>query len=239
MASKLQDYIQMAGQTAAQVTKNYENWTGFLTTASRLYKYPFPEQLMIYAQRPQATACAEYDIWSQRMRRYVRRGSKGIALVNVRNGRPSLRYVFDVADTGRKKDSCNLYLWQYKEEYHDIITKALEERFGVPGTNGLVGQLERIAARLAKDYWDNHHKDIMYEIGGSLLEELEEFSLCVEFCKAVAVSIAYILITRCGLEPEQHFSLDDFRDICDFNTQPLVKILGAAVNQASRQVLRR
>ena len=238
MASKLQDYIQMAGQTAAQVTKNYENWTGFLTTASRLYKYPFPEQLMIYAQRPQATACAEYDIWSQRMRRYVRRGSKGIALVNVRNGRPSLRYVFDVADTGRKKDSCNLYLWQYKEEYHDIITKALEERFGVPGTNGLVGQLERIAARLAKDYWDNHHKDIMYEIGGSLLEELEEFSLCAEFCKAVAVSIAYILITRCGLEPEQHFSLDDFRDICDFNTQPLVKILGAAVNQASRQVLR-
>ena len=160
MASKLQDYIQMAGQTAAQVTKNYENWTGFLTTASRLYKYPFPEQLMIYAQRPNATACAEYDIWSQRMRRYVRRGSKGIALVNVRNGRPSLRYVFDVADTGRKKDSCNLYLWQYKEEYHDIITKALEERFGVPGTNGLVGQLERIAARLAKDYWDNHHKDI-------------------------------------------------------------------------------
>ena len=100
MANRAQFYEQMAARTAEQITGSYQEWTAFLATAARLYKYPYHEQLMIYAQRPEATACAEYDFWNKRMRRYVRRGSRGIALVDSSGEKPSLRYVFDVADTG-------------------------------------------------------------------------------------------------------------------------------------------
>ena len=112
MTNKLQSYIQLAGQTAARVTKNPGNWTGFLNTASRIYRYPFPDQLLIHAQRPKVTACASYEIWNRRMRRYIRCGSKGIGLIRVKNGYPRLRYVFDVADTGKKEDSCTPWLWE-------------------------------------------------------------------------------------------------------------------------------
>ena len=125
MPDKLQTYVQLAGQTAAGLTRNLENWTGFLTTASRLYKYSFPDQLLIHAQNPRSTAVAGFDIWTKKMRRYVRRGSKGIALVHVDNGYPRIQYVFDVSDTGTKNNSCNLVLWQYQEEYRDVVTKAL------------------------------------------------------------------------------------------------------------------
>ena len=153
--------LEMADNTAKQVTSNYSEWTSFLTTASRLYKYPFPEQLMIYAQRPDATACAEWDFWNQRMRRYIRRGSKGIALIDNSQGRPVLRYVFDVADTGQKDDKgLDPNLWQYRAEHHEVVTAALESRFEVPAGASLAGQLEQIAAQLAREYWNDHHYDI-------------------------------------------------------------------------------
>ena len=126
MTTKLQNYIQLAGQTAAHVTQNAENWTGFLTTASKLYRYSFPDQLMIQAQRPKATACAEYDLWNRRMSRYIRRGSKGIGLVGIsRSGYPKLRYVFDIADTGKRNEATDLFQWQYKHElrwYNKVVT---------------------------------------------------------------------------------------------------------------------
>ena len=237
MPDKLQTYVQLAGQTAAGLTRNLESWTGFLSTASRLYKYPFPDQLLIHAQNPKSTAVAGFDIWTKKMRRYVRRGSKGIALVHVNNGYPRIQYVFDVSDTGTKNNSCNLVLWQYQEEYREVVTKALEERFGIPCDNGFPDQLEDIAAKLAKDYWDDYHSQIMYELSGSTLEGMDEYNVGVEFRDVASVSTAYVLLSRCGLHVEKHFRLEDFRNLCDFNTPKLIQILGVAVNQASSQVL--
>ncbi len=238
MTNKLQSYIQLAGQTAARVTKNPGNWTGFLNTASRIYRYPFPDQLLIHAQRPKVTACASYEIWNRRMRRYIRRGSKGIGLIRVKNGYPRLRYVFDVADTGKKEDSCTPWLWEYKEEYQDTVTRALEARFGVSGEYGLADQLQRVAGQLAEDFWQDHQRDIVYECEGSRLEELDEHSIGLKFQIAMTVSVSYVLLTRCGLELNQGFTDGDFQDIPDFDTQRIVKILGAAVSQASEQMLR-
>ena len=237
MPDKLQTYVQLAGQTAAGLTRNLESWTGFLSTASRLYKYPFPDQLLIHAQNPKSTAVAGFDIWTKKMRRYVRRGSKGIALVHVNNGYPRIQYVFDVSDTGTKNNSCNLVLWQYQEEYRDVVTKALEERFGIPCHNGFPDQLEDIAAKLAKDYWDDYHSQIMYELSGSTLEGMDEYNVGVEFRDVASVSTAYVLLSRCGLHAEKHFRLEDFRNLNDFNTPKLIQILGVAVNQAGSQVL--
>lgn len=237
MPDKIQNYVQLAGQTAAGLTRNLESWTGFLNTASRLYKYPFPDQILIHAQNPKSTAVADFDIWTKKMRRYVRRGSKGIALVRVNNGYPRIQYVFDVSDTGVKNNSYNLILWQYREEYREVVTKSLEERFGIPCKNGFPDQLEDIAAKLAKDYWDDYHSQIMYELSGSPLEGMDEFNVGVQFRDVASVSTTYVLLSRCGFHPEKHFRLEDFQNLCDFNTPKLVQILGVAVNQASSQVL--
>lgn len=232
MNTKLRNYIQLAGQTAARVTKNPGNWTGFLDTASRIYRYPFPDQLLIHAQRPKVTACAPYDIWNRRMRRYIRRGSKGIGLIRVKNGYPRLRYVFDLADTGKKEGSCTPWLWEYKEEYQDTVIRALEDRFGISGEYGLADQLQRVAGQLAEDFWQDHHRDIVYECEGSRLEELDEHSIGSKFQIVMTVSVSYVLLTRCGLDLKQGFTAEDFQDIPDFDTQRIVKILGAAVSQA-------
>lgn len=233
----LQSYVQIAGQTAANLTQSPETWTGFLTTASRLYKYPFPDQLMIYAQKPSSTSVAGFDIWTKQMRRYVRRGAKGIALVGINNGQPRIRYVFDVSDTGCNNNSCNLYLWQYKEEHQDAITTTLEKQFGIPCKNGFPGQLEDIAVKLAENYWQDYSHEIMYELNGSFLEGLDEFNAGFKFRDVASTSIFYILVSRCGLHPGKHFKVEDFQNLCGFNTQRLIQILGTAVNQSSAQVL--
>lgn len=239
MTTKLQNYIQLAGQTAAQVTKNPQNWVGFLNTVSNVYRYTFPDQLMIHSQRPKATACAEFDLWTRRMNRHIRRGSKGIGLIAInRNGYPKIRYVFDIGDTELKRNSANLFQWRYKQEYRGIVTKALEEPFGVSGEKGLVYQLEMIAVNMANGYWENFHKDIMYECEGSFLEGLEEPEVSVEFRLTVAASISYVLLARCGFQPEKYLKSKDFQYIPDFNTQRIIRVLGAAVSEYSEQILR-
>lgn len=239
MATKLQNYIQLAGQTAAQVTKNPQNWVGFLNTVSNVYRYTFPDQLMIHSQRPKATACAEFDLWTRRMNRHIRRGSKGIGLIAInRNGYPKIRYVFDIRDTELKRNSASLFQWRYKQEYRGIVTKALEEQFGVSGEKGRVYQLEMIAVNMANGYWENFHKDIMYECEGSFLEELEEPEVSVEFRLTAAASISYVLLARCGFQPEKYLKSKDFQYIPDFNTQRIIRVLGAAVSEYSEQILR-
>ena len=239
MATKLQNYIQLAGQTAAQVTKNPQNWVGFLNTVSNVYRYTFPDQLMIHSQRPKATACAEFDLWTRRMNRHIRRGSKGIGLIAInRNGYPKIRYVFDIGDTELKRNSASLFQWRYKQEYRGIVTKALEERFSISGEKGLVYQLEMVAVKLANDFWKNFHKDIMYECEGSFLEGLDEQQVSVRFRLAAAASISYVLLARCGFNPWQYLKSENFRDVPDFNTQRIIKVLGAAVSESSEQALR-
>ena len=237
MPTKAEQYAQMADQVARQLTGNWQEWAGFLTTAARLYKYPFHEQMMIYAQRPDATACAEYDLWNNRMGRYVRRGSKGIALVDDSGDRPRLRYVFDISDTGTREHSRTPWLWTLNEEHTAPVMAMLERNYDVSGGD-LAQQLADVAAKLAEEYWTDHRQDILYIVDGSFLEEYDEYNIEVQFKSAATVSITYALMSRCGLEPEQYFSHEDFMPIFDFNTPAVIGALGTAVSQANQQVLR-
>ena len=237
MPTKAEMYAQMAEKVAIQLTGSWQEWAGFLTTAARLYKYPFHEQLMIYAQRPDATACAEYDLWNDRMGRYVRRGSKGIALVDDSGDRPRLRYVFDISDTGTREHSRTPWLWQLEERHVEPVSAMLERNYDV-GSNDLAQQLADVAAKLAEEYWDEHRQDILYIVDGSFLEEYDEYNIEVQFKSAATVSITYALMSRCGLEPEQYFGHEDFMPIFDFNTPAAIGALGTAVSQVNQQVLR-
>ena len=237
MPTKAEMYAQMAEKVAVQLTGSWQEWTAFLITASRLYKYPFHEQLLIYAQRPDATACAEYDLWNNRMGRYVRRGSKGIALVDDSGDRPRMRYVFDISDTGTREHSRTPWLWTLNEEHAAPVMAMLEGNYGVGGKE-LPQQLADVAASLAEEYWTDHRQDILYIVDGSFLEEYDEENIGMQFKSAATVSITYALMSRCGLEPEQYFSHEDFMAIFDFNTPATVGALGTAVSQINQQVLR-
>lgn len=237
MATKAQMYAQMADQVAVQLTSSWNEWMLFLNTASRLYKYPFHDQLMIYAQRPDATACAEYDLWNDKMGRYVRRGSKGIALVDDSGDRTRLRYVFDISDTGTREHSRTPWLWKMEERHIDSVSAMLENRYDVGGGD-LGEQLTEIARRLAGEYWADNGRDFLYIVDDSFLEEYDELNIEVQFKAAAAVSIAYSLMSRCGLAPEQYFTHEDFMPVFDFNTPATVGALGTAVSQINQQVLR-
>jgi N12 class adenine-specific DNA methylase len=237
MPTKAELYAQMAEKVATQLTGSWQEWAGFLTTAARLYKYPFHEQLMIYAQRPDATACAEYDLWNEKMGRYVRRGSKGIALVDDSGDRPRLRYVFDISDTGTREHSRTPWLWQLEERHLDSVQVMLERTYDVSGDD-LAGQLTEVAGKLAEEYWTEHQQDFFYIVDGSFLEEYDEFNIGVQFKAAATVSITYALMSRCGLEPERYFDHEDFMAIFDFNTPSTIGALGTAVSQINQQVLR-
>ena len=238
MPSKLQTYMQMADEAQRQITGSYRGWTGFLTTAARLYKYPYAEQVMIHAQRPDATACAEYDFWNEKMGRYVRRGSKGIALIDSSGERPRLRYVFDVSDTGGREFPKSRYLWEYREEHADAVSAMLESRYGVDGKGGLPDQLERIASQLAEEYWRDYKRDILAIVDDSFLYGYDEFNVGAAFQSAAAVSIAYSLMSRCGLEADDPFAHEDFLSIFDFNTPEAAAELGTAVSRINGEVLR-
>ena len=237
MPTKAELYAQMADKVATQLTGSWQEWAEFLTTASRLYKYPFHEQLMIYAQRPDATACAEYDLWNEKMGRYVRRGSKGIALVDDSGDRPRLRYVFDISDTGTREHSRTPWLWQLEERHLDSVQAMLERTYDVSGDD-LAGQLTEVAGKLAEEYWTEHQQDFFYIVDGSFLEEYDEYNIGVQFKAAATVSITYALMSRCGLEPERYFDHEDFMAIFDFNTPATIGALGTAVSQINQQVLR-
>ena len=238
MPDRTQEYLRLAEQTARSLTRSYESWTHFLKTSSRLYKYDYQDQLMIYAQRPEATACASYELWNNTMHRYVKRGSKGIALLSMSGGRMDIRYVFDVADTGRRASSRDPYLWQLEPRHEQAISESLAARFGISADHGLVHQIENIAQEAAADYWQEHKRDILGIVDGSFLEEYDEFDVGASFRKAARTSVAYTLMARCGLNPQKHFEHEDFMSIFDWNTPDAVGMLGNAVSEVSQQVLR-
>ena len=238
MPSKYQEYRQMADTAERQLTSSYKSWTQFLRTAARLYKYPYNEQVMIHAQRPDATACAEYDFWNKKMGRFVRRGSTGIALIDTRGQKPQLRYVFDVADTGEREHSRPVHLWQFHAEHENAVAATLERNYDVSGSNGIIEQMESAAAQLAREYWADHKRDILYNIDDSYLDGYDEFNTEVQFRNAAKASITYMLMSRCGLEPETYMEPEDFMPVFDFNTPAAVAALGTAVSEISQQVLR-
>lgn len=238
MPNKLQAYAEQAERTARQITGSHLAWTAFLTTAARLYKYPYNEQLMIYMQRPEATACAEYDFWNEKMGRYVRRGSTGIALIDASGYKPRLKYVFDVSDTGGKENARRVNLWELKDAHTDSVSAMLERNYSVSGKNCLAEQFENVASQLAAEYWRDHSRDILGIVADSYLEEYDDYNIEVAFKNAAAVSITYSLMSRCGMQPEDHFEHEDFFSIFDFNTPRTVAALGTAVSEINEQVLR-
>ena len=237
MPSKTEEYLALAQRTANGLTRYWESWTDYLTTASRLYKYPFADQLMIYAQRPDATACADFDIWNNRMNRYVRRGAKGIALLDESSGFPRLHYVFDVSDTGVRRNSRDPEVWQLGPDLVQPVSEMLAATYGISGER-VSQQLADVAGKLVADYWDNNSGDILAIVDGSLLMDYDEAGVEMQFKSAAAISVTYTLLERCGLEPAGWFDKDDFQAIYNFSTPDSVYALGAAVSDMSREVLR-
>ena len=237
MPSKTEEYLALAQRTANGLTRYWESWTDYLTTASRLYKYPFADQLMIYAQRPDATACADFDIWNNRMNRYVRRGAKGIALLDESSGFPRLHYVFDVSDTGVRRNSRDPEVWQFNDDLKQPVSEMLSKTYGIGGER-VSQQLADAAGKLVADYWDNNGGDIRAIVDGSLLMDYDEAGVEMQFKSAAAISVTYTLLERCGFEPAGWFDKDDFQAIHDFSTPDAVFALGAAVSDMSREVLR-
>ena len=237
MPSKTEEYLALAQRAANGLTRYWESWTDYLTTASRLYKYPFADQLMIYAQRPDATACADFDIWNNRMNRYVRRGAKGIALLDESSGFPRLHYVFDVSDTGVRRNSRDPEVWQFNDDLKQPVSEMLSKTYGISGER-VSQQLADVAGKMVADYWDNNGGDIRAIVDGSLLMDYDEAGVEMQFKSAAAISVTYTLLERCGFEPAGWFDKDDFRAIHEFSTPDSVYALGAAVSDMSREVLR-
>ena len=238
MSTKLQFYSEFADRTARQITGSYRAWTSFLATAARLYKYPYNEQLMIYAQRPNATACAEYDFWKDRMGRYVQRGSTGIALIDTSGYRPRLRYVFDVADAAPRDAARSFTLWEMRTEHEAAVSAMLNEQYDVPQDGGIIAQFERVADKLALEYWTEQKRDICDIVADSFLNGYDEDNIRMTFKTAASTSITYALMTRCGFSPDSYFEPEDFMPVFDFNTPAAVSVLGTAVSEISQRVLR-
>ena len=237
MPSKTEEYLALAQRTANGLTRYWESWTDYLTTASRLYKYSFPDQLMIYAQRPDATACADFDIWNNRMNRYVRRGSKGIALLDQSSSVPRLHYVFDVSDTGVRRNSRDPEVWQLGPDLVQPVSEMIAREYGVYHER-LSRQISDLTGKLVDSYWDNNGGDIRAIVDGSLLMDYDEAGVEMQFKSAAAISVTYTLLERCGFEPAGWFDKDDFQAIYNFSTPDSVYALGAAVSDMSREVLR-
>ena len=237
MPNKTEEYLALAQRTANGLTRYWESWTDYLTTASRLYKYSFADQLMIYAQRPDATACADYDIWNNRMNRYVRRGSKGIALLDQSSSVPRLHYVFDVSDTGVRRNSRDPEVWQLNDNLFQPVSEMLAQEYGIHHER-LSQQIADIAGKLAESYWDNNSSDILAIVDGSFLMDYDEAGQELQFKSAAAMSIMFTVLERCGFEPEGYFDRNDFQAIYNFSTPDAVYALGTAVSDCSRDVLR-
>ena len=238
MPTKADTYRQMADQATESLTAQVRDWSKFLLMAGQFYKYNFMDQVMIYTQRPNATACAEFDLWSRRMGRRIRRGSKGIALLRYRDGRVFLRYVFDVADTERRENGRDPMLWQYRDEYEPAVTARLAECFKVPGRVGLAKQLITLAVQFTDEHWHDFKDRIMLSVRDSALDGLDEDNVALRFRNAATVSLSFLLLARCGFDLDSYFTPEDFECIGEFDTRDTVLALGNAVSESANVILR-
>ena len=237
MNAKERFYSGLARETIGKITSNKDSWTSFLVMMSRNYEFTYPEQVMIYAQRPNATFCKPYDEWNdEKYRRYVRRGSTGIALFVTNRDKPYLRYVFDVADTGVHRSSPELKPWEVTEENRAYVMEAMERSFGVAADGLLEAQLEEIALSLSAEYWEDYKKPILDIVANSFLEEYDELNIEVAFKRAVANSVSYAMYCRLVENPDNYFEHEDFLNVFDFNTRQTVNTLGTAVNAISSRM---
>lgn len=237
MPSKLQTTVAMAEYTAKDISSRPEVFTEFLTTAAHNYKYGFRDQMLIFAQKPNATACAEIEVWNK-LGRYVNRGTKGIALLVDRNVPYRLRHVFDIADTNSFHGN-EVKLWQMKPEYEEAVTEALENSFGeVDNKTGFADVLLGISELIVSDNFSDYCEKLKSVKHGSFLEEVDDLNTEVYFRGLLKNSVAYMLLTRCGYDAAEYLDAEDFRNICNFNTVDTLNIIGCANRDISEMVLR-
>lgn len=238
MAAKLQLISELAERTALNVVKTPLNWTDFLQTAAWNYKYPFQDQLLIFAQRPDATACAPIEVWNEKLGRWVNKGAKGIALIDDNGGRSNLRYVFDVSDTNSRYNR-PIVLWKMKEQYGEAVTETLENAFGeLEEKRELANALISAARNAVEDNFPDYLSELMEARENSFLEELDGQNVEVIFKDALKSSAAYMLLARCGCDAAKHFGFEDFQSVMNFNTLNTVSCLGAAASDISEMLLR-
>lgn len=238
MANKYQLINEMASETLKEITQNGESWIKFLNTASNNYKYSFNEQVLIYAQKPNATACADIETWNKKLRRWVNKGAKGIALLSMENGRNVLRHVFDISDThsGINKE---FKLWEIKPSYENGIIETLENSFGnLEVKSNLAEAIYSASINLVEDNYQDYLVDLKEVLDGSLLEGMQDIDLEGNFIVLLAKSISYMAMKRCGIDPTEHFNVSDFEMISSFNNKRVVSRLGAAISDIAEQELR-
>jgi len=240
MANKLYAMEQLTEEVAKDVAASPQEWMRFLNTASRLYKYTFPEQLLIYAQRPEATAVASMEIWNQKMYRWIKKGSKGIALIDNTSGpKTKLRYVFDVQDTYKVRNlGKDPQLWNLPMEGEQLVADYLQEQLSLEDTEGGFAESLHQAAKESMQEWlPDALEELRLVVTGTFLEELDEQNQEVEFRELMTNSVWYVLLNRCGLDVQEYLDAEDFRHITDFNQLKVLGHLGSAVNEISRPVL--
>ncbi len=235
MATRFQTVSELAADTAAKLTRGAQPWMDFLSSAARMYKYPYTDQVLIYAQKPDATACIEMERWNGRFHRWVKAGTKSIALLNASGD--GLRHVFDVSDTRPGKGGKEPYVWQMREEHTAPVLSALGKRYGVEG-DGLAERLMAAAAAAVKEDYRDHLKDLMYAKEGSFLEELDGLNTGVVLRDTLTASVQYMVLARCGLDPADYLEPVDFCHVPEFSTTAALTCLGNATSDISLSVLR-
>ncbi len=237
MPSKYRIILEMASQTARDIASNADRYTDFLITAANNYKYSFKEQLLIHAQKPDATACAEIDTWNK-LGRWVNKGTKGIALLIDRDVPYKLRHVFDISDTNSRAGR-NITLWQMKPEYEYAVSESLQASFGdVEEPRDFPHLLMDISGYAVEDNLSDYLMELNAVKAGSFLEELDDTSLEAWLKTSLKSSIAFMALSRAGYEPRQYFDREDFSHLFDFNTLEVISVLGAAVSDISEMVIR-
>ena len=237
MLSKYQLISALSERVASDVTRSPVHWMEYLNTASRLYRYPFHEQLLIYAQRPDATACASLELWNNKMGRWVNRGAKGIALIDDSTDLPRLKYVFDVSDTHPLEHSKDLYLWQLQKGDGQKMVEYLQDTYGVDGGANLSDCLYEVAKATVRENLPDYLSRLSYAIDGSFLEDLDDLNLEVRFRDLMTNSLHYTLAKRCGLDTAEIFEPFDFQGIYEFSTPMALAQLGCAVSETAMPIL--
>lgn len=238
MTIGIERYRQIADETAVRIASSGQNWMGFLNVAAQLYKYDYSEQLLIYAQRPNPTACASAEIWNQHMHRYIRRGAKGIALLEGSGESAKVKYVFDIADTWGEENARTPTHWSFRSEHVRSVSAALQEQFYIPSLGDFAEQLQQIGYSKAVAYYLENQQDFLKSIADAAVAQYSDYDKGVACINAVAASITYTLFARCDLAEKSQFGAEDFAAVLDFNTPQAVSVLGTAVSTISGTVLR-
>ena len=238
MAKTYQEVQELTLKTVSDITKSPEEWMLYLDTAARMYRYSFQEQMLIHAQRPDATACASYELWQRRFNRVVMRGRKGIALIDTSAQRPKLKYVFDIGDTIRRPDGTTPKLWSIPPAPEHDVVQGIADRFQAqPEYLTLDSLLHTLAIDATIDEMDDAMTELMEHTNGSFLEGLDEGNLSVRFRYTMDASLEYMLLARCGFRPRDYFGVEDFRYIAEFNTIDTLTVLGNAVSEQANVIL--